>query len=104
MMQGDSIMEAYLKTIGEPVHLITRELSAMPRNAISRQLANPRIRPAFGEIPTVMPIRKPSTKESIKTGSTNFSGIFSPRFVMGKGLVLLHLVGIVFSTLRVYIC
>ena len=64
MRIGGVMIAPYRWRSEEPVHLLTLALSARPRKPISRQLANPRMKPARGEIPQVMPMRKPSYRIS----------------------------------------
>ena len=113
MMTGGATIAPYRWRSEEPVHLLTLELSARPRKPISRQLANPRTKPARGAMEQVTPMRKPSygtvlsyegkaiasstTKASMQTGSTSRIGMVSPRAVSGKGRVRRQLKA-VFST------
>jgi hypothetical protein len=53
-----------------PVHLTNLVEYAMPKNDISKQFAAPRIIPALKLRATATPMRNPSVKQSMITGTT----------------------------------
>ena len=58
-----------------------------PKNDISKQFAQPKIIPAWGDNATDTPIKNPSTKQSKVTGITKPAGNLSPITVNGNSRV-----------------
>jgi hypothetical protein len=88
---GGNITDAYLTKVDDAVHRLTRTDTAIPRNAISKDVATDSTKPARKLITDVKPIIKPSTIASIKIGIIRDGGTVLPCIGIGSSFRRFHL-------------
>jgi len=75
---GGNMTDEYLTSNDDAVHLLIRTLTAIPRNAISKDVATDSTKPARKLITDVKPIMKPSTMASMRIGIIRDGGTVLP--------------------------